>query len=72
MTGGPDGALHVRLAGGDVTCETAMQIAKEYSPLIATGQPQAVSGWRCAPSAELPGELARCTKDNQVIAFSAI
>lgn len=71
MTGGPDGALHVRLAGGDISCETAMQIAREYSPLIATGQPQTVSGWNCGPSAQLPGELARCTKDGQVIAFTA-
>lgn len=69
MTGGPDGALHVRLAGGDVTCETAMSIAKEYSPLIASGKTQTVSGWTCGPS-DTSGELSRCTKDDQVIAFS--
>ncbi|GAC58568.1 hypothetical protein GOHSU_43_00120 [Gordonia hirsuta DSM 44140 = NBRC 16056] len=70
--GGPDGSLFVRLAGGDVTCETAMSIAKQYSPLISTGEPQTVSGWDCGPSAETHGELARCTKDNQIIAFTAI
>lgn len=69
VTGGPDGALHVRLISGDVTCETAMSIAKEYSPLIATGQPQTVSGWSCAPS-EVPGELSRCTRNNQIFAFT--
>lgn len=69
MTGGPDGALHVRLAAGDVTCKTAMSIAKDYSPLIATGKPQTVSGWNCGPSSE-ENELARCTKDGQAIAFT--
>lgn len=69
ITGGPDGALHVRLISGDVTCETAMSIAKEYSPLIATGQPQTVSGWDCAPST-VSGELSRCTRNNQVFAFT--
>ncbi|GAA3947580.1 hypothetical protein [Gordonia caeni] len=69
VTGGPDGALHVRLISGDVTCETAMSIAKEYSPLIATGQPQTVSGWSCSPS-EVPGELSRCTRNNQIFAFT--
>ena len=68
-TKGPDGALQVRLIEGDVTCETAMTIAKEYSPLIATGQPQSVSGWQCGPSTTA-GELARCTKDGQIFALT--
>ncbi len=66
---GPDGALEVHLVDGDVTCETAMSIAKEYSPLIATGKPQTVSGWNCGPSTAA-GELARCTKGDQVFAFT--
>ncbi|MFC0313428.1 hypothetical protein ACFQNE_13435 [Gordonia phosphorivorans] len=67
--GGPDGALHVRIAGGDVSCETAMSIAKEYSPLIATGKSQTVSGWDCGPSTAA-GELARCSRDDQAVAFT--
>lgn len=65
---GPDGALEVHLIAGDVTCDTAMAIAKEYSPLIATGKAQSVSGWDCGPS-QTTGELARCTRDGQVFAF---
>ena len=67
--GGPDGALHVRVGAGDVSCETSMSIAKEYSPLIATGKAQTVSGWDCGPST-VGGELARCTRDDQAIAFT--
>ncbi|MCF8587413.1 hypothetical protein [Gordonia liuliyuniae] len=65
---GPDGALQIRVVEGDVSCETATGIAKEYSPLIATGQPQDVNGWDCGPSTTA-GELARCTKDSQAFAF---
>ncbi|MFT3660410.1 MAG: hypothetical protein QM809_03145 [Gordonia sp. (in: high G+C Gram-positive bacteria)] len=67
---GPDGSLQVRLVSGDVTCKTAMEISKDYSPLIATGKSQTVSGWDCGPSTE-SGELARCTKDDSVFAFTA-
>ncbi|MGO3327440.1 hypothetical protein [Gordonia sp. (in: high G+C Gram-positive bacteria)] len=65
---GPDGALQIRLVEGDITCDTAKGIAKEYSPLIATGQPQDVKGWQCGPSTTV-GELARCTKDSQAFAL---
>ena len=70
-TKGPDGALQVRLVAGDVTCETAMAIAKEYSPLIATGQAQTVSGWDCHPST-VGGELSRCTRNDQIFALTAV
>ncbi len=65
---GPDGALQIRLVEGDVTCETAKAIAKEYSPLIATGQPQKVNDWECGPST-VTGELARCTFDSKAFAL---
>ncbi|WOC12016.1 hypothetical protein [Gordonia sp. MP11Mi] len=65
---GPDGALQIQIVEGDLSCETATAIAKEYSPLIATGQPQDVNGWNCGPSTTA-GELARCTKDSQSFAF---
>lgn len=67
-TKGPDGALQVTLVDGDVTCETAMSIAKEYGPLIASGTPQSVSGWDCGPSTT-DGELARCSKGGQTFAL---
>ncbi|MBB4133801.1 hypothetical protein [Gordonia humi] len=67
-TKGPDGALQIHLVEGDVTCDTAKAIAKEYGPLIATGQPQDVKGWNCGPSTTL-GELARCTMDSQAFAL---
>lgn len=65
---GPDGALQIHIVEGDVSCDTAKAIAKEYSPLIATGQAQDVKGWDCGPSTTV-GELARCTKDSQAFAF---
>lgn len=67
-TKGPDGALQIKLVEGDITCDTAEGVAKEYSPLIATGKPQDVKGWECGPSTTA-GELARCTKDSQAFAL---
>ncbi|GAB92305.1 hypothetical protein [Gordonia rhizosphera] len=63
-TPGPDGALRILILAGDLTCDTAEQIAAEYGPMIATGRPQTVSGWDCGPS-ETPGVLATCSKDGQ-------
>ncbi len=60
-TKGPDGALQIVITKGSLNCATAKQIADEYGPKIATGQPQTVSGWDCAPS-QTAGELATCTK----------
>ncbi|MDR2280111.1 MAG: hypothetical protein LBE07_04545 [Gordonia sp. (in: high G+C Gram-positive bacteria)] len=65
---GPDGALQIHLVEGDVTCSTAKAIAKEYSPLIATGQKQKVRDWECGPST-VTGELARCTYDSKAFAL---
>lgn len=67
-TKGPDGALYIHLVEGNLTCDVARNIAKEYGPLIATGAPQTVSGWNCGPSTTA-GEMARCTKDNQAFAL---
>ncbi|MGB3301759.1 hypothetical protein [Gordonia sp. (in: high G+C Gram-positive bacteria)] len=67
-TKGPDGALQIHIVEGDVSCDTAKTIAKEYGPLIATGAPQTVSGWDCGPS-KVVGELARCTKGSQAFAL---
>ena len=68
-TKGPDGALQIRLVEGDVTCDTAKSVAKEYGPLIATGKAQSVNGWDCGPS-HTEGELARCTKGSQAFALT--
>lgn len=65
---GPDGALEIHLVAGDVTCATAQAVAKDYSPLIATGKPQKVKDWDCAPSTVV-GELARCTNGSMAFAF---
>ncbi|GEE00293.1 hypothetical protein nbrc107696_07390 [Gordonia spumicola] len=67
-TAGPDGALQIHLVGGDVTCATAKAIAKDYSPLIATGKAQKIKEWDCGPS-NVAGELARCTKDDLAFAL---
>lgn len=67
-TKGPDGALYIHIVDGDLSCDTAKTIAKEYGPLIATGAPQTVSGWDCGPS-DTAGELARCTKGSQAFAL---
>ncbi|EGD53353.1 hypothetical protein [Gordonia neofelifaecis] len=67
-TKGPDGALQIHIVAGDLSCDTAKDIAKEYGPLIATGTPQTVSGWDCGPSTTV-GELARCTKGSQAFAL---
>ncbi|MYR07414.1 hypothetical protein GTV32_14350 [Gordonia sp. SID5947] len=64
VTKGPDGSLRIVVLQGDLTCDTAKQVATEYSPKIATGQPQQVSGWQCGPS-ETAGILASCTKGDQ-------
>ncbi|MBM7368308.1 hypothetical protein [Gordonia hydrophobica] len=67
-TKGPDGALYIHIVEGDLTCDVAKSIAKEYGPLIATGAPQTVSGWDCGPS-NTAGEMARCTKGSQAFAL---
>ncbi|WP_026919720.1 hypothetical protein [Gordonia shandongensis] len=67
-TGGPDGALQIHVVSGDLDCDTARTIAKEYGPLIATGEPQSVSGWECGPSEE-SGEMSRCTRGGQAFAL---
>lgn len=67
-TKGPDGALQIHIIDGELTCDTAKTIAKEYGPLIATGAPQTVSGWDCGPSTVV-GELARCTKGSQTFSL---
>lgn len=67
-TKGPDGALYIHIVEGDLTCDVAKSIAKEYGPLIATGAPQTVSGWDCGPSTTA-GEMARCTKGSQAFAL---
>ncbi len=65
---GPDGSLRIKIVEGDLDCSTAESVAKEYSPKIATGQPQTVNGWDCGPS-QTTGELSRCTKDDQAFAL---
>ncbi|ALG83444.1 hypothetical protein [Gordonia phthalatica] len=67
-TKGPDGALYIHIVEGNLTCDVAKSIAKEYGPLIATGAPQTVSGWDCGPSTTA-GEMARCTKDGSAFAL---
>ncbi|WHU47222.1 hypothetical protein QNM97_25315 [Gordonia sp. L191] len=66
---GPDGALRVLVLAGDVDCETAKKIGTEYSPKIATGQQQKVSGWTCGPS-EVRGILAACQSGDKVLGFT--
>ncbi|WAC57890.1 hypothetical protein [Gordonia sp. SL306] len=63
-TKGPDGSLRILILQGDLSCDTAQQVATQYSPKIATGQPQRVSGWQCGPS-ETAGILASCSKGDQ-------
>ena len=67
-TKGPDGALYIHIVEGELSCDVAKDIAKEYGPLIATGSPQTVSGWDCGPSTT-GGEMARCSKDGQAFAL---
>lgn len=64
VTKGPDGSLRILILQGDLSCDTAQQVATQYSPKIATGQPQEVSGWQCRPS-ETAGILASCSKGDQ-------
>ncbi|MFW0786153.1 hypothetical protein AAFP35_16720 [Gordonia sp. CPCC 206044] len=61
---GPDGSLQIVILDGDLNCDTAEQIASEYSPKISTGAPQTVAGWECGPS-QTPGILASCSKGDQ-------
>lgn len=68
-TKGPDGALQIVVTQGSLNCGTAKQIAGEYGPKIATGEPQTVSGWRCAPS-QTEGELATCTKGGDAFSLA--
>lgn len=66
---GPDGALRVLIVSGSLNCSTAMELAKEYGPKIATGEPQTVNGWKCGPS-QTTGVLASCTKDDAEVTFA--
>ncbi|MGB3697586.1 MAG: hypothetical protein WBA05_09145 [Gordonia sp. (in: high G+C Gram-positive bacteria)] len=68
-TKGPDGALQIHIVAGDLPCDTAQTIAREYGPLIATGAPQTVSGWDCRPSTVV-GELSRCSRGSQAFALT--
>lgn len=68
QVGGPDGALTVVITSGSVSCQDASKLADAYGPKIATGQPQTVDGWQCAPS-QTPGTLASCSKDGSEIGF---
>lgn len=68
-TSGPDGALRIVVHGGGISCDEAKELADEYSPMIATGQPQSVQGWECGPSTT-PGEMALCSKDGAEIGFA--
>lgn len=68
-TRGPDGPLRVVVRGGDVGCDEATRLAEQYGPQIATGQPQTVDGWSCAPS-QVEGVLAACTRDGNEIGFA--
>ncbi|MEP9393053.1 hypothetical protein ABLE94_12445 [Gordonia sp. VNK1] len=65
---GPDGSLDVVVLAGDVDCDTAKEIANEYSPKIATGRQQRISAWTCGPS-EVRGVLAACQNGDKVIGF---
>ncbi|MGC4935189.1 hypothetical protein ACLQ3C_16070 [Gordonia sp. DT30] len=66
---GPDGALRVLVLAGNVDCATAQKVATEYSPKIATGHEQQVSGWTCGPS-EARGILAACQSGNKAIGLT--
>lgn len=63
-TNGPDGSLRIVILEGRLSCDTAKQIATEYSPKIATGAAQTVSGWSCGPS-QTAGVLASCSNDGK-------
>lgn len=66
---GPDGSLRILVLAGDVDCTTAKKIGGEYSPKIATGTAQQVSGWTCGPS-QVEGILAACQSGDKVIGFT--
>jgi len=69
-TQGPDGALHVVILAGDVTCAEAKDLTKQYNAkAIATGQQQTFGDWTCGPS-QVHGLLAACQKDQSVIGFT--
>ena len=69
-TQGPDGALHIVILAGDVTCSEAKGLTKEYNAkAIATGQQKNVGDWTCGPS-QVHGLLAACQKDQSVIGFT--
>ncbi|QKT05972.1 hypothetical protein HUN08_01275 [Gordonia sp. X0973] len=65
---GPDGALELVILKGNVSCDTAKGVAKEYGPLIATGQKQDVKGWTCGPS-DAENILAACAKGDDAFVF---
>ncbi|MBD0023802.1 hypothetical protein GII33_21150 [Gordonia pseudamarae] len=69
-TQGPDGALHIVILAGEVTCAEAKGLTKEYNAkAIATGQQKKVGDWTCGPS-QVHGLLAACQKDQSVIGFT--
>lgn len=69
-TQGPDGALHIVILAGDVSCAEAKGLTSEYNAkAIATGQQKKVGDWTCGPS-QVHGLLAACQKDQSVIGFT--
>lgn len=66
--GGPDGSLQVSVLDGDIDCTEAMDLARQYGPLIATGEDQSVGGWDCGPSSD-PGVMATCESGDRTIGF---
>ncbi|GAB34828.1 hypothetical protein [Gordonia otitidis] len=66
---GPDGALRVQILAGDLSCSEAMTLAKSYGPKIASGEPQDVDGWTCAPATG-NGLLAACEKGSDRVGFA--
>ncbi len=67
-TRGPDGALELVVLRGHVNCDTAKKVAKEYGPMIASGQKQTVQGWTCGPS-DSANILAACAKGDDAFVF---
>lgn len=70
LTKGPDGALTIVILDGNVNCDTAKNVAKEYGPKIATGANHTVSGWDCGPT-QTVGVLAKCVKGNDAFGLVA-
>lgn len=70
LTKGPDGALTIVILDGNVSCDTAKAVAKEYGPKIATGASHTVSGWDCGPT-QTVGVLAKCVKGTDAFGLVA-